>query len=423
MPADTLTPPATNTPDAPKGIDAMMAQLDAAAASGGVVPPAKPDAAAPPAAPDAPAAPDPAAAPDAGKKTDGVHDPLKPAAQPGKPAAAEGEMSVEDMEKFLKAHSNKKPWKVYESLKTTTAQKVAELETKLAAFANKPVESPGDAAKMAALEKQIEALSGETKTYKQKLAATDYIHTPKYTELQTKANRIWSKAAQAVEGMQFTDDEGNSRQATKEDFDFIRLLPHAKRRTAAKAAFGDDAIEVLGFVNQIEAVREENAEAQEAFVKGYEQTTLQRELESKGQQAKFDSTLKASLDKLRKNETWGKWFSPNEADPEATKLLNDGFSEIEKVLSLSDQMSVEDAAAHAAVFRARAAAMPRMILEYNRLAAKNSALEAELAKFRATDPGAGGATGGAGGNAGGDNRPRGIEGAALAFDSDPSLRR
>jgi hypothetical protein len=62
-----------------------------------------------------------------------------------------------------------------------------------------------------------------------------------------------------------------------------------------------------------------------------------------------------------------------------------------------------------------------MLLEVNRLTAKTKALEAELAQFRATDPGAKGAT--SGGGPAGENKPRGIDGAAMAFDSDPSLVR
>lgn len=393
----------------------MMAQLDAAASAGGVTPPA--------AAPAEPA--EPPAAP-ASAKGGEVHDPLKPApAKPAEPATppkpGDQDMSVEDMEKFLKAHSNKKPWKVYESLKTTTAQKVAELEGKLAALERKPVESPGDAAKMAALEKQIEALSGETKTYKQKLAQADFKHTDAYTNLSNRANRIFQQGTTAITAMKITNPDGTTRDATAQDLDRLRRMDPADREEKLDEMFGPKARLVARFTDALDQIRAEAAEAEEEFAKTHEQTSLQRELEAKGQKAKFDSTYKASLEELRKNEVWGKWFAPDEKDPEATKLLNDGFAEIERVLEASETMSPEEAAAHAAVFRARAAAMPRMLLEYNRQTAKITALEAELAKYRGTDPGARGAT--SGGGAPAENKPKGIEGAAMAFDSDPSLRR
>lgn len=389
-----------------------MAQLDAAASAGGVTPPA----ATPPAEPAAPAA-------TAAAKGGEVHDPLKPAApKPAEPAKpGEPEMSVEDMEKFLKAHSNKKPWKVYESLKTTTAQKVAELEGKLAALERKPVEAPGDAAKMAALEKQIEALSGETKTYKQKLAQADFKHTDAYTNLSNRANRIFQQGTAAITAMKVTNPDGTVRDATAQDLDRLRRMDPADREEKLDEMFGPKARLIARFTDALDQIRAEAAEAEEDFAKTHEQTALQREIESKGQQAKFDSTYKASLEQLRKNETWGKWFAPDEKDPEATKLLNDGFAEIERVLEASETMTPEDAAAYAAVFRARAAAMPRMLLEYNRQTAKITALEAELAQYRASDPGSARATGGGGGLDAA--KPKGIEGAALAFDSDPSLRR
>jgi prefoldin subunit 5 len=406
-------------------MDALMAQLDAAAPPGGgdaVAPPAAPEAVKP-----APAAPEtPPAKPEPTKTGDKLHDPLdvpeKPPVEAAKPEDKKGikdepEMSIEDMEKFLKAHPNKKPWKIYESLKTSTATKVAELEGKLKTLESKPVEAPGDAAKVAALEKQIEALTGETKTYQQRLAEADYQNTAKYKDYQSKINRLWNKAVQQVSGMQAIDGT-EQRPANKEDFEFIRLLPLAKRRTAAREMFGDDAVEVLGFVNQIESLREENLEAQEDWIKTHEQNGVQRELQTKAQQAQFDANYKANLEAMRKNPTWGKWFTPDESDPEASKLLNEGFAAIEKVLSEEEHMTPEQAAAHAAVFRARAAAMPRMILEVNRQNAKITALEAELAKFRSTDPGSKGATAGGGGDLT-PAKAKGIDGVIAALDSDP----
>ena len=406
----------------------MMAQLDAAAAMGGVEPPApdKPAAGADPAKPAEPADPDDPGA----QKLDGEHDPLKPVervkpaaakpAEPGKPAKPEGEMSVEEMEKFLKAHSNKKPWKVYESLKTTTAQKVAELEGKLAALEKKPVEAPGDAAKMAALEKQIESLTGETKTYKQKLAAADFRHTDTYANLTNKANRLFQQAVAVVSTLQITNADGTVRAATAQDLDRLRRMDPADREDKLEELFGPKARVVARYTDALDAIRAEANDAEEDFAKTNEQTTLQRELEAKGNQSKFEARFKSSLDELRANPVYGKWFAPDPADPEGSKLLTDGFAEIDKVLK-AEGLSPEDAAAYAAVFQARAAAMPRMILEHNRQKAKITALEAELAQYRGTDPGAKGATGGGGGPAGAA-KARGIEGAAMAFDSDPNGR-
>jgi len=397
---------------APKvtGIDALMAQLDAA------------EAAAPPEEiPAAPKAEPEAAAKPAAKPTrTEPNDPLKPAVKPA-PAKADDEMSVEDMEKFLKAHSNKKPWKIYESLKTTTAQKVADLESKLATLEKKPVESPGDAAKMAALEKQIEALTGETKTYKQKLAQADFHHTDAYKNFENKATRLFQQGATAISALQITNPDGTTRPATAQDLDRLRRMDPIDREDKLEELFGPKARIVARFTDALDAVRAEANDAEEDYAKTHEQTNVQRELESKGQRAKFDNAYKVSLENLQKNEVYGKWFKPDAADPEASKLLTDGFAEIEKAIVQSEQASPEDSAAYAAVFRARAAAMPRMLLEVNRLTAKTKALEAELAQFRATDPGTKGAT--AGGGATGENRPRGIDGAAMAFDSDPSLVR
>ena len=427
MPA-TLEPPAapiesTAAPAPTVGIDALMATLDAAAMSGKNVDGT-------PADTGKSTEPPPEVAPpsEVGKKT---HDPFsapeKPPVEPEKPPVApadkakpaEAEMSVEDMEKFLKAHPNKKPWKVYETLRTTTTAKVAELEGKLKTLESKAVEAPGDAAKIAAYEKQIEALTGESKTYKEKLAETQYEYTPKHQEYIAKINRIWSRTQKAVAGMQVTEDGGDPRQAVTDDFELVRNAPASKRRQVARTLFGEDAGEVLGLVNEIESAFEENQEGRQAFAKDHEKTSLQREMEAKGQESKFQSTYKAGLEQISKNPVFGKWFAADEADPEGTKLFRDGLAEIERIVGESENMSPEDAAAHAAVSRAKAAAMPRVLLAYNRLMEKHTALEAELAKFRSSDPGAKGATSGGGPAA--DDKPKGIDAMTATFDMDPGL--
>lgn len=402
------------------GIDAQMAALDAefarnptgAAAPAAPAEPVKPaDPAAKPAEPDAPVVP-PA------KVDKPANDPLKP--EPAAPVKPDVDMTEADMEKFLKAHSNKKPWKVYESLKATNAAKYTELESKIKALESKPVESPGDAAKIAAYEKQIESLSGETKTYKEQLAATQFEYTPKHQEYLAKINHLWKRTTKAVAGMQVTED-GAERQAVTDDFEQIRNAPPTKRRQMARALFGEDAGEVLGLVNEIDAAFEENNEARETFAKTHEQTSLQREMEGKSQTAKFEATYKASLDAIGKNPAFGKWFAQDAADPEGSKIYSEELAKLEKVIQDSETMSPEDAAKHAAIGRSKAAAYPRILLAHTQLEEKYKALEAELAQFRSTDPGAKGATNGGGALA--DNKPKGIDAAAMSFDSDPYLKR
>lgn len=421
MPA-TLEPPAVSEAAKPTGIDAMTANMDTAWLAGKNVDGTT-------IATDKPAEAAPAVTPpsEVSKKT---HDPFsvpeKPvvkleeavtppvaAAKPGEP-----EMSVEDMEKFLKAHSNKKPWKVYETLKSTTAAKVSELEGKLKALESKPVQTAGDEAKIAAYEKRIEALTGETKSYQQKLAETDYTHTPAYQAHVKRANRIHGEAMEFIKGVTVTTEDGSTRVATSEDFDYIRALPIGKRKAAANAAFGDNGSDIVDFARQIDNIKKESDYEAQEYAQNHEKNSIQREMESKNQTAQFETRYRAGLSHIAKNPRFGKWFSADPADPEGTKLFQDGLAEIERVVN-DDKISLEEAADHAALSRAKAAALPRVLVAYNRLEAKAKALEDELAKFRSTDPGAKGAT--SGGGVQPDSKPKGIDAMTATFDMDPGL--
>lgn len=403
---DPLSTPAPADVAKTGGIDAMMANLDAADVADQT--PATTTTSSTEVVPETPAAPET-------ETTTTEVAPEKPAAKP-----ADAEMSVEDMEKFLKAHPNKKPWKIYESLKTTTASKVSDLEAKLKAIEGKAVASPGDAEKVAALEKRIEALSGETTTYKQCLAAADFRHTPQFQSFRERGGRLLSKGHQLISGMTYTEADGTQRPATKEDFDFLRAVPASKRGDIAKAALGDfNAFQIASLASQIDDVREESDIAAEEFAKHDETNRAQREQMSKSELAKFDGAVKAGIERIKADPKRGKWFTPDAADPEAAKLLNEGYESVEKLINGSNHLPAETVAENAAVLRAQAAAFPRVLLEVNRLQAKTAALEAELVKYRGSDPGAKGATAGGGPTA--TPKRMGIDEVAMSFDSDPGL--
>jgi len=90
-----------------------------------------------------------------------------------------------------------------------------------------------------------------------------------------------------------------------------------------------------------------------------------------------------------------------------------GFVGSEKIAASMDTMPLDQRAAYGAVLRARAAAMPRMMLEYNRVAAERDAMKEELEKYRGTDPGA---TGKNGVQAPSNDKPKGINDFAAVFD-------
>ena len=78
-------------------------------------------------------------------------------------------------------------------------------------------------------------------------------------------------------------------------------------------------------------------------------------------------------------------------------------------------MPMDAQAAYAAVFRARAAAMPRLLVAHNRIKAEFEAVKAELDKLRGKDPGN---IGKGGGEPPSSEGPKGISEMAAAFDKE-----
>lgn len=385
-PAGDTPPPAE--PPAGTGIAGLMDQLDRASA------PPKPAA-------------KPGDAPPAAKPGD------KPPVTP--PAATPPATPPKDEEPdWTKAPPK---WhKIYEGHKQKTAQQIQSLESKIKQLETKPFEQAGDAAKLKAMEQQLEQLKGESTTAKQELARLDFRRSDEYKQrFVAKAASIYERAIPVIEQIQAVDAEtGEPLKTTdKAHFDKVRRAPEAEQQELAEKFFGNKAGLVMRYVNAINDVQAEADIATEEHAKQHEVKALERDSTTKKERELYDQNFKAATDALKANPKYGKWFSENPDDPEATELLRQGFEEIEKVTAQLDKLPADQAAAYSAVFRARAAAMPRMVLENNRLIAERDALIEELEKYRGADPGAAGRTGVQPPSAGG---PKGIAEAAAVFD-------
>jgi len=286
------------------------------------------------------------------------------------------------------------------------------------ALEGKRVEAPGDAAKIAAYEKQIEEIRKESLTAKQRLAEVDYTKSEEYKEkFVDRAQRIWTKAVQLVTQLKVTDAEGNQRPATAADFDAIRTAPEQLRAFKARELFGEDIDPnaITKYVDAIDQVREEADIAVARHAQSIEQTTAQKAAEARKGQESYTQQYQSALKAIQENPEYGTWFKPDENDPEASKLLQDGFDEIEKVTAALHEMPPDAQAAYAAVFRARAAAMPRLLVAHNRVKAELEAVKEELKKYRGKDPGN---IGKGGGEAPKGDGPKGIAEMASAFDQE-----
>ena len=378
------------------GIAGMMEQLDRAVAmDSGKAAPAAPAPAEPP-KPDEPAAQ------------------AKPAAKAEPAPPAETAPKAGEEPDWTKAPQK---WhKIYEDHKAKTTGTIRSLEEKVKALEKKPVESPGDAAKIAAYEKQIEDIRKEATSAKQRLAEVDFTKSDEYNaNFVQRAQRIWTKAVQLVTQLKVTDADGNQRQATTADFETIRNAPEHLRAYKAKELFGDeiDPHAITKYADMIDQVKEESDIAIAKHAETHEQTATQRAAEARKGQESYQTQYQSALKAIQENPEYGQWFRADENNPEESKLLQDGFDEIEKVTTALAEMPPDAQAAYAAVFRARAAAMPRLLVAHNRVKAELEAVKTELSKLRGKDPGN---IGKGGGDAPKAEGPQGIAAMAAMFD-------
>ena len=401
MPAEIDSPPTDITSG---GIAGMMEQLDRAVAMDSGKP-----APAPATPAETPAAPTKAEAPAAPAA------PAKPAAK-ADPAPAEPAPKPGEEPDWSKAPQK---WhKIYEDHKAKTTGTIRSLEEKVKALESKRVEAPGDAAKIEAYEKQIEEIRKDSASAKQLLAELDFTKSDEYkTQFIDRAHRIWAKAVQLVTQLKVTDAEGNVRQATQADFDTIRNFPEHLRYAKAREIFGDeiDPHSITKYADAIDSVKEDADLAVARHAQTHEQSAVQKAAEARQGQESYKTQYESAIKAIQENPDYGIWFKPDENDPEASKLLQDGFEEIEKVTAALPNMPMDAQAAYAAVFRARAAAMPRLLVAHNRIKAEFEAVKAELDKLRGKDPGN---IGKGGGEPHSSEGPKGISEMAAAFDKE-----
>ncbi len=407
-----------STPGAPTGIAAMMAQLDQAAATGKNINPGEK-----PGAP-APAAPAPAPTPAPAPKPPTPPVPPKPATPPPAPAAPAAPAAKQDAKPAQEqevdwSKAPPKWYKIYTDHKTKTGETIKSLESKIAAIESKRVESPGDAKKLEALEKRLAEVTEELGGTKQKLTQRDYTQSEDYhRNFVQPANLVYKRALGIVENLQVEGKNG-PRAGTKADLDRVRLAPVEMRDEIAKSIFGESAASVLRYTDQLDGLRDAAELAGQRHAEDQERTSLEREGKTKQELQQYSDMRKEALDGIKSNEEWGKWFREDENDPEASQLLRESYDEIEKITAQLSALPMEQQAAYGALYMARAAATPRLILENNRKDAIIAAMTEELEKYRASDPGAEGHQGvaPAAGEAGA--RPKGIDGAVAVFDQMP----
>jgi hypothetical protein len=262
--------------------------------------------------------------------------------------------------------------------------KIGGYEKRIKELESKPKETAADVKLVEQYQKQINELN-------QKLAQSDYSKSAEFqkqyvgrwqSEYQSATNEI---KALMVTLKDATTGEEKQRAATENDFKRILALPPGDQDEAVNALFGRSAPRVFSRLLELNRIERDGQRALDEYASTHETKSKETELETQRQRAKYEETLQKSDADLRK--TWPHFFDVDPEDADASEALTKGYEYVDHVLKNSDAMSPEDRAAYSSVLRARAAAMPRLVLEKNRLAEEVNSLKEELKKFRSSDPG------------------------------------
>lgn len=284
----------------------------------------------------------------------------------------------------------------FETSSKTTAEKVAEYEKRIKEIESKPVETKADTALVEKYENEIKALKQTVREY-------DYQKSDEFREkFAAPFEKAYKKAIGEVTQLTITKDD-QSKPATESDFAFIRSLPFGQRRAAARQMFGEDYDLVLSHVSRLEEMRESALEAIASEKQNYEIKQKETTLKQQKEKEDYANFLKQSEQEIL---TSIEDFKLGD-DPEEKKAWEKGLAFVEHALNNTASLPVSERAAHAAATKLRAALYDLSNHRVKAANAKIKSLTDELAKFRASDPGAGGEKGEV--ESGGDETPEGIE--------------
>ncbi len=313
-------------------------------------------------------------------------EPKTPPAPTG--AAPEPEPAGEGLWKTAPKHLKNDHYKTKRELEG----KISEFERKTKELEAKSTQSPADLAKIKSYEERVAALEKDLAERESRLVQADYAKSDEFKRLYIdKGTKAYTKAISEIKGLKVTatnqeTGEESTRPATQADFDAIRKLEPYDQDRKIHEMFGTSASRVALHLNILNSIE---SEANEAIASANEKATAsQREQENnrlKGTQ-EFEAHSKAAQEELLK--THAAYFAPDETNPEATKALQGGYDYVDNAAKNAKTMTPKEYAETTTIIRGLASAAPRLMVEKRQLTAKVTALEAELAKYRKSAPGA-----------------------------------
>jgi hypothetical protein len=205
----------------------------------------------------------------------------------------------------------------------------------------------------------------------------------------------WQEGAAQVATFNVTDQEGNVRKGTPEDFAAImQTADNEQAANLAQEMFGSNAFYVLAQRRDIIKLHTARSRALEEFRANLGERQ-KAELEKLKQQAEHQEQRRIQANTLWKkfnSETAEKYpdlFKPTEGDDEGNNLLAKGYREADLAFSGAPDLPEESRIRLHSAVRNRAAAFGRLVHRLRTKDEEIASLKAELDEIRGSTPGPG----------------------------------
>jgi len=269
--------------------------------------------------------------------------------------------------------------KAYEALK----KEAAELREKVKSRGP----SEDQVKELQTFKEQYESEYKRRQELEKELAQSAYERSPEFNEKHAGPFRnAYQNARNRISQFKVTDSEGNSRQASPDDFDAIMQIgDDMQAATAARELFGDTVGPIV--MMQREKVQELHGSMQKAIADAETNFTKHQQ-----EQKVMSERKQAHLNKLWTTlntgaaEKYPQLFKPVDGDEKGNELLQRGFELVDKVFMDGQQMDPEETIKLHSQVRNRAAAFGRLVYQNRTMSEKIAALEKELNAFKDSAP-------------------------------------
>ena len=234
----------------------------------------------------------------------------------------------------------------------------------------------------------------EAETY-----AQDYSKSPEFeTKYKAAWNKRYAEVAEEVKILSAKTEDGETRQATLADWQKVLNAPNrTEARRLARDIFGDDADAIIEHRNALKGIEDQANTEIDTRRKNWNDEKNKWEAQQQGVTQEWQHA-RSTFDQAIA-EKYPEYFGPDPAHPEFAEALNKGLAFVDTSLQQAATLPPQEHAARVSLIRMWAGAFPRLVAQVKDMQTQLTAKDAEIAKYRKSDPGGGGDIGGGSGGA------------------------